>query len=69
MAPAGTPDAVVQRLNAEVHRALSAPDLVPKLAHEGAEPWPTSPVEFKDIIVADMARWGKLIRENGIKVE
>jgi tripartite-type tricarboxylate transporter receptor subunit TctC len=59
----------VQRLNAEVRRALNAPDLVAKLAHEGAEPWPTSPVEFKDVIVADMARWGKLIRENGIRVE
>jgi tripartite-type tricarboxylate transporter receptor subunit TctC len=69
VAPAGTPDAVVQRLNAEMRHALSAPDLVAKLAHEGAEPWPTSPVEFKDIIVADMARWGKLIRENGIRVE
>jgi tripartite-type tricarboxylate transporter receptor subunit TctC len=52
-----------------VRRALNAPDLVAKLAHEGAEPWLTSPAEFKDIIVADMARWGKLIRENGIRIE
>jgi tripartite-type tricarboxylate transporter receptor subunit TctC len=40
-----------------------------KLANEGAEPWPTSPTEFHDIIVADIARWGKLIRDNGIQVE
>ena len=67
VAPAGTPDPVLQRLNAELHRALASPDLAAKLAHEGAEPWPTSPGEFKDIIVADMARWGKLIRDNKIQ--
>jgi tripartite-type tricarboxylate transporter receptor subunit TctC len=68
VAPAGTPDPIVQRLNAEVHRALASPDLAAKLAEEGAEPWPTSPAEFRDIIVADIARWGKLIRDNGIQV-
>ena len=67
VAPAGTPDPIVQRLNAEVRRALASADLVAKLAHEGAEPWTTALAEFHDIIVADIARWGKLIRDNGIQ--
>ena len=69
VAPSGTPDPVVQRLNAEVRRALASPDVVAKLAKEGAEPWPTSPAEFRDLIVADIARWGKLIRDNKIQAE
>jgi tripartite-type tricarboxylate transporter receptor subunit TctC len=63
------PDPIVQRLNAEVCRALASPDLVAKLAHKGAEPWATSPAEFHDLIVADIARWGKLIRDNGLQVQ
>jgi tripartite-type tricarboxylate transporter receptor subunit TctC len=69
VAPSGTPDAIVQQLNAEVRRALASPDVVAKLAKEGAEPWPTSPTEFHDIIVADIARWGQLIRDKGIQVQ
>jgi tripartite-type tricarboxylate transporter receptor subunit TctC len=69
VAPSGTPDPSVQRLNAEVRRALALPELVAKLAHEGAEPWPTSPAEFHDLIVAEIARWGQLIRDNGIQAQ
>jgi tripartite-type tricarboxylate transporter receptor subunit TctC len=69
VAPSGTPDPSVQRLNAEVRRALASPELVAKLAHEGAEPWPTSPAEFHDLIVAEIARWGQLIRDNGIQAQ
>lgn len=69
LAPSGTPDAVVQRLNAEVRRTLASPDIAAKMAKEGAEPWPTSPAEFRDVIAADIARWGQLIRDNKIQVE
>lgn len=67
VAPAGTPEPIVQRLNAEVRRALASPGVAAKLAQEGTEPWPTSPGEFRDIILADIARWGQLIRDNGIQ--
>ena len=69
VAPAGTPErggAAAQR------RGAPCPERTRPRGQAGprrCEPWPTSPVEFKDIIVADMARWGKLIRENGIRVE
>lgn len=69
VAPAGTPEPIVQRLNAEVRRVLALPDVAEKLAREGAEPWPTSPAEFHDILVADIERWGKLIRDNGIRID
>ena len=68
VAPAGTPDLIMRRLSDELRRALAAPDVVAKLANEGAEPWPTSPEEFHGFIVGDIARWGQLIRDNGIQV-
>jgi tripartite-type tricarboxylate transporter receptor subunit TctC len=69
LAPVGTPDPIVQRLNAEVHSAIASPDLMAQLSEEGAEPWPTSPAEFHDIILADIDRWGQLIRDNKIAVQ
>jgi tripartite-type tricarboxylate transporter receptor subunit TctC len=69
VAPAGTPEPIVQRLNAAVRQAMASPEVAAKLANEGAEPWPTSPAEFHDLIAADIARWGQLIRDNGIQVQ
>jgi tripartite-type tricarboxylate transporter receptor subunit TctC len=69
VAPAGTPAPIVERLNAELGRALASPDVADKLASEGAEPWATSPEEFKGVIVTDIARWGQLIRDKGIQAQ
>lgn len=69
VAPAGTPDAVVKRLNAEIRKALETPALRDRFAAEGAEPFPLSPAEFADLIKADIARWGEAVRRSGARVE
>ena len=49
-APAGTPDAVVQKLNAAVTTALKDPELAKKMREQGGEPTPMTPAQFKDFI-------------------
>ncbi len=69
VAPAGTPDAVVKRLNAEIRKALETSAVRDRFAAEGAEPFPLSPAEFADLIKADIARWGEAVRRSGARVE
>ncbi len=69
VAPAGTPAAVVQTLNAEIRRAKAAPDAVEALTRDGAQAWVTSPDEFRDFIVREIARWSDLIRRANIRAE
>jgi tripartite-type tricarboxylate transporter receptor subunit TctC len=66
-APAGTPAAIIQRLNQEVVRLLERADVKERLAHVGIEGVGSSPAEFAAIIKADMARMGKVIRDAGIR--
>lgn len=69
LAQGRTPAPVVARLNAEVNRALEAPDLREKLLTQSYEPLGGPPERFADAIRADMERFGKVIRDGGIKVE
>jgi tripartite-type tricarboxylate transporter receptor subunit TctC len=69
LAPAGTPPAILGRLNAELVRAARAPDLVEKLAADGGEGVGTTSEEFTRFIATEMARWGKVIKEAGITLE
>ena len=52
VAPAGTPAAIVERLNAEINRALATPELKARLEVEGAEAAPETPAAFGALIVA-----------------
>lgn len=65
---ARTPAAVIARLNAEVNRALQAPDLREKLLKQSYEPLGGTPERFAEVIHADIVRYGKVIKEGGIKV-
>jgi len=67
VAPAGTPAAVVARLNAEVRAALAVPAVKALLASAGGEVEPGTPEQFGALIQAERARYEKLIREAGIK--
>ena len=67
--PARVPAEIVAKVNAEVARILNAPDLKARLAAQGIEIATSSPAEFARFIREDNARWGKLIREAGIKGE
>jgi tripartite-type tricarboxylate transporter receptor subunit TctC len=66
-APARTPPAVIARLNSAFKAALGDAEVTRKLLAAGAVPAPTSPEELGDILRADFARWGKIIRERNIK--
>ena len=68
-APAGTPREVIARLNREVTRALAAPDVKEKLFNQGIETVGGTPEEFIAYNKAESAKWGKVIREQGIKIE
>lgn len=69
LAPAGTPKDVVTRLNAEFNRALQQPDLRKRLGDEGADPLGGTPEQFADLIRDDIVRWGKTVKESGIKLD
>jgi tripartite-type tricarboxylate transporter receptor subunit TctC len=69
MAPGRTPQPVQARLNAEVNKALQAPELREKLAAQFYEPLGGTPERFAAAIRVDMERYGKAIRTAGIKPE
>jgi tripartite-type tricarboxylate transporter receptor subunit TctC len=69
LAPALTPPAAIAKLNAALNVALTDPDIRSKLAQAGVTPSPSSPAEFASYLQAEIARWGKLIRDKGIKDE
>jgi tripartite-type tricarboxylate transporter receptor subunit TctC len=68
LAPAGTPAPVIARLNAELHKALAAPEVRAKLVDNGFTITPSSPEEFGRKITSELDRWGKLIKEANIKL-
>jgi tripartite-type tricarboxylate transporter receptor subunit TctC len=69
LAPAGTPGPVITRLHAEVVRAVESPDMRERFASQGFEPAGTTPAEFAAYIKAEIAKWGKVIRQAGIKAD
>jgi len=69
VAPAKTPPEVVARLNSEVVRALKLPDVQARITAEGAEILSVGPAPFGDYIKSEIGRFGKVIREAGVKPE
>lgn len=69
LAPARTPAAVVAKLNGAFNAAVADPDVRRKLAENGVSPLSGTPAEFADMIRRETARWGKVVREHGIKGE
>ncbi|SOZ17860.1 conserved hypothetical protein, UPF0065 [Cupriavidus taiwanensis] len=65
LAPAGTPKEVVDTLNAEIGKALTAPDVRERLAAQGAEPKRSSPQEFASYIQAEIGKLAPVIRQSG----
>jgi len=68
-APAGTPQAVLQRLNGEFNRALQTPDIVEKFAKQSLTPQPLDRAALRAYISGEVAKWGKVVRDAGIKVD
>jgi tripartite-type tricarboxylate transporter receptor subunit TctC len=67
LAPARTPTAIVAKLNAGIGAAMNDPQVRAKLAQTGVVPAPDSPAEFSRYLEDEYARWGRIIREKGIK--
>lgn len=69
VAPAGTPEAIVQRLAAEMRAALDAPEIRSRMIAAGAEPFTSSPQEFAAFIRAEARKWAEVIRTAGVRAE
>ena len=69
LAAAGTPRPIVDRLNAEVNRALRDPDLVAKLAQQGINPAGGTPEDFQKVISSEIRQWTEVARAANIKAE
>ena len=69
MAPAGTPRAIVDRLNAEVARVLSQPEIRDKFLTLGADPLPSTPERFAAVIRADSEKSGRIIKTSGVRAD
>ncbi len=66
--PAGTPEDVIEKMNADINEILARPDIKERFAASGAAPFLTSPQEFADILRADIEKWGQVVRESGAQV-
>jgi tripartite-type tricarboxylate transporter receptor subunit TctC len=69
IAPAGTPDAIVDRLNAEIVRFIKSDYMRKRLADQGARAIGTSREEFAAFMRAEQEKWGKVLKEIQIKAE
>jgi tripartite-type tricarboxylate transporter receptor subunit TctC len=69
VAPAATPRDIVVRLNRDIVKAMSAPELRDKFTQLGVDPETSTPEQFAQLIRDEVARWGKVIRTAGIKIE
>jgi tripartite-type tricarboxylate transporter receptor subunit TctC len=67
LAPAGTPPAIVARLNAEFAKALASPEVISHLRSEGAEVTGGTPEWFRDFLRADISRWAPVVKASGAK--
>jgi tripartite-type tricarboxylate transporter receptor subunit TctC len=69
VAPAGTPVAVLERLNVEANKALADPELVKRLAEEGSEARGGTVQQFADFLAGEQRSWSAAVRESGAKVD
>jgi tripartite-type tricarboxylate transporter receptor subunit TctC len=69
VAPAGTPDAIVAKLNAAMNDALKSADVRDTLAKFSSEPLGGTQQEFASFIAAESKRWSEIIRLSGVKID
>ena len=69
MGPAGMPADIVKRLNVEIIRILKLPDIAERLSSMGADIVGSSPEEFDKYLRAEISKWGKVSRENNIRLD
>ena len=69
MAPAGTPQPIINRLNAEILKILKMPDIVEKLNGLGAEIVGSTPQQFDAYVKSEITKWGKVARDNQVTLD
>jgi len=69
LAPAGTPGAAVTAIHREISNTLKLPDVKARLAMQAADPVGSSPGQFDAFIKSEIAKWAKVVKENGLKVD
>ncbi|NYT22246.1 tripartite tricarboxylate transporter substrate binding protein [Alcaligenaceae bacterium] len=68
LAPKGTPDEIIQRINKEMNTALADPEFQARLASMGVSPMPGTPAEFTEFLASETERWGKVVRDSGAAI-
>lgn len=69
LAPKGTPQEIIERVNADLQESLNDPEIAPLMAAAGAEPMVSTPQEFAEFLDEEINKWGQIIREANIEVE
>ena len=69
LAPAGTPPDIVNKLNLEIGKLMNSPDTKKALFDVGVEVAPSSLEAMSEYLVQELARWGKVVKDTGIKLE
>ena len=69
LAPAATPREIVNRLNTEIVKAIKTQDMRERLAQQGADPVGNTPEDFAAVIKRDLAKWAKVVKDAGIKLD
>jgi tripartite-type tricarboxylate transporter receptor subunit TctC len=69
LAPAGTPREIIGRLNGEIIKVLNSPDVKERFGKQGVEVRTSTPEQFSTFLRSEVDRWGKVIREAGIKAD
>ena len=67
--PAGTPAPVIDKLNAEIRRALQSPEMTKQLKAQGAQALGSTPQEYATYIKSEIARWGEVVKEANVKLD
>jgi tripartite-type tricarboxylate transporter receptor subunit TctC len=67
--PAGLPEPIVARLHDELVRILNRPEVRARIVADGAEPVGSAPEDFRQFMLADLAKWAKLVKESGAKLD
>lgn len=69
LAPAGTPVTILSRLHGEIVKVVQLPDVREALAKQGAEPSSSTPQQFAAYIESELAKWAKVVKATGIKID
>jgi tripartite-type tricarboxylate transporter receptor subunit TctC len=69
LAPANLPKPITEKLHAALLKILNEPDVHKRIVEDGSEPVGSAPEEFRRFLAADLAKWAKVVKESGAKLE